>query len=99
MGLHRVRKGLDLPIQGQPKQEIDEAQAPGRVAVLAEDYVGMKPTMFVSVGDSVRRGQVLFEDKKAPGVRFTSPAGRHSDRNQPWRPKGLAVGRAPAGRY
>ncbi len=75
MGLHRVRKGLDLPIQGRPTQEIDEARAPGRVAILAEDYIGMKPTMFVSVGDSIRRGQALFEDKKAPGVRYTSPAG------------------------
>lgn len=35
----------------------------------------MKPTMFVAVGDAVRRGQVLFEDKKAPGVRYTAPAG------------------------
>lgn len=35
----------------------------------------MKPTMFAAVGDAVRRGQVLFEDKKAPGVRYTAPAG------------------------
>ena len=75
MGVHRIRKGLDLPIQGSPAQEIDQAQAPGRVAILAEDYVGMKPTMFVSAGDSVRRGQSLFEDKKTPGVRYTAPGG------------------------
>ena len=30
--------------------------------------------MQVSVGDDVRRGQVLFEDKKLPGVRHTAPA-------------------------
>ena len=33
--------------------------------------------MHVTVGDDVRRGQLLFEDKKSPGVRFTAPgAGR-----------------------
>jgi Na+-transporting NADH:ubiquinone oxidoreductase subunit A len=30
--------------------------------------------MLVSVGDSVELGQPLFEDKKTPGVLFTSPA-------------------------
>ena len=29
--------------------------------------------MHVAVGDDVCRGQVLFEDKKTPGVRFTAP--------------------------
>lgn len=75
MGLHRIRKGLDLPIEGRPEQQIDQASTPGQVALLADDYVGMKPTMFVAAGDSVRRGQVLFEDKKTPGVRYTAPAG------------------------
>ncbi len=75
MGLHKIRKGLDLPIGGRPAQQIGPAPAPARVALLAEDYVGMKPTMLVGVGDSVRRGQALFEDKKTPGVRYTAPAG------------------------
>ncbi len=30
--------------------------------------------MHVSVGDDVRRGQVVFEDKHTPGVRHTAPA-------------------------
>ncbi len=74
MGLHRIKKGLDLPIAGEPQQRIHQAAQPTRVALLADDYVGMKPTMHVSVGDDVRRGQVLFEDKKTPGVRYTAPA-------------------------
>jgi Na+-transporting NADH:ubiquinone oxidoreductase subunit A len=35
----------------------------------------MKPTMLVEEGDRVKLGQALFEDKKNPGVIFTSPAG------------------------
>jgi hypothetical protein len=34
----------------------------------------MKPKMEAKVGDKVQRGQLLFEDRKAPGVRFTAPA-------------------------
>jgi Na+-transporting NADH:ubiquinone oxidoreductase subunit A len=42
--------------------------------VLGEEYIGMRPTMMVVVGDEVKKGQALFEDKKNPGVMFTSPA-------------------------
>lgn len=52
----------------------ERASVPRHVAVLASDYVGLRPTMHVEVGDDVRRGQSLFEDKKTPGVRYTAPA-------------------------
>ena len=75
MGRHRVRKGLNIPIAGEPEQRIDQAPPVARVALLADDYVGMRPTMHVVEGDEVKRGQLLFEDKKTPGVRFTAPGG------------------------
>jgi Na+-transporting NADH:ubiquinone oxidoreductase subunit A len=74
MALHVIRKGLDLPIEGQPAQQIDAGRAVTRVAVLADDYIGMKPRMEVAPGDEVRRGSLLFEDFKRPGVMHTSPA-------------------------
>lgn len=74
MAVHTIRKGLNLPIAGDPEQVIDGTRAPKRVAVLADDYIGLRPTMFVQAGDAVTRGQALFEDKKNPGVIFTSPA-------------------------
>jgi Na+-transporting NADH:ubiquinone oxidoreductase subunit A len=73
MGLHVIKKGLDLPITGDPDQTVDTPGGVHRVALVAEDYVGMKPTFFVQAGDAVRRGQALFEDKKRPGVLHTSP--------------------------
>lgn len=69
-----IKKGLDLPITGSPKQEIENGNTVKSVAILGTDYVGMKPTMLVSEGDKVKLGQVLFSDKKNPGVNFTSPA-------------------------
>ncbi len=70
----QLRKGLDLPIAGVPEQRIDPGPAVRRVALVAADYVGMKPTMQVKPGDRVKRGSLLFDDKKTLGVRYTSPA-------------------------
>ncbi len=73
MPVNKIKKGLDLPITGQPDQNVSAARPVLRVALLAADYIGMKPTMLVKVGDAVKRGQPLFEDKKTPGVVYTSP--------------------------
>ncbi|MBB1200520.1 Na(+)-translocating NADH-quinone reductase subunit A [Enterobacteriaceae bacterium 89] len=70
----KITKGLNLPIAGTPSQQIAEGAAVTRVAVLGDDYIGMRPSMAVQEGDRVSKGQVLFEDKKNPGVRFTAPA-------------------------
>lgn len=68
-----IKKGLDLPIAGTPSQVINDGKAITKVALLGEEYVGMRPSMHVRVGDDVKKAQVLFEDKKNPGVKFTSP--------------------------
>ncbi|MFH7565479.1 MULTISPECIES: Na(+)-translocating NADH-quinone reductase subunit A [Oceanimonas] len=69
-----IKKGLDLPIAGAPEQVIYDGPSIKRVATLGEEYVGMRPTMHVKVEDRVKKGQILFEDKKNPGVKFTAPA-------------------------
>ena len=68
-----IKRGLDLPISGKPVQKVELAKLVTRVGLVGDDYIGMKPTMMVSEGDSVKLGQPLFEDKKNPGVLFTSP--------------------------
>ena len=68
-----IKESLDLPITGAPKQTIEEGNQVSSVAILGMDYVGMKPKMLVAVGDKVKLGQALFEDKKNPGVIFTAP--------------------------
>ena len=69
-----IKKGLDLPIAGKPEQVIHNGNTVTEVALLGEEYVGMRPSMKVREGDVVKKGQVLFEDKKNPGVIFTAPA-------------------------
>ena len=74
MGRHTIEKGLRLPALGEPVQTVEPARMARQVALLADDYGGVRPSMRVTLGDDVRRGQLLFEDKKRPGVRFTAPA-------------------------
>ncbi|MGE8362088.1 Na(+)-translocating NADH-quinone reductase subunit A [Pseudomonas sp.] len=69
----KIKHGLDLPITGAPVQRIEAARPVRSVAVIGFDYHGMKPTMEVQVGDRVKLGQVLFSDKKLPGVNYTAP--------------------------
>ena len=71
----KTTKGLNLPVSGTPDPVIADTPNVTSVSLLGNDFVGMKPTMMVKVGDIVKRGTKLFEDKKNPGVYFTSPAG------------------------
>ena len=71
----KIKRGLDIPLAGAPSAEIESAPATRAVVLLGGDYHGMKPTMAVQVGDVVKRGDLLFTDKKCEGVRYTAPAG------------------------
>ena len=62
----KIRKGLDLPIAGAPVQAIQDGPNIQHVALLGEEYVGMRPSMLVQEGDTVKKGRALFEDKKTP---------------------------------
>ena len=71
----KIKKGLDIPISGSPEDKISDSKKPRSVGLIGSDYHGMKPAMLVKEGDRVKIGQPLFEDKKNPGVVFTSPGG------------------------
>lgn len=73
MGLHLIKKGLNIPLNGKPEQKISGEKYSTTYALLGSDYIGMKPTMIVNEGDVVKTGQLLFTDKKMPEVGYTSP--------------------------
>ncbi|HQV34327.1 MAG TPA: NADH:ubiquinone reductase (Na(+)-transporting) subunit A, partial [Calditrichia bacterium] len=75
MGQTKIKRGLNLPISGGPDQKIEAGKPVTRVALLGDDYIGMKPTMLVKEGDSVKLGQPVFTDKKMPAVAYTAPGG------------------------
>lgn len=74
MPVHRFTKGLDVPLAGAPATTLETAQPVRRVGLLASDSIDLKPTLLVREGDPVLRGTPIYEDKKNPGVRYTSPA-------------------------
>ena len=70
----KTKKGLNLPISGNPSTEVDSSTAINSIAVLGSNYVGLKPTMMVDEGDAVFSGQKLFENKRNPGTFVTAPS-------------------------
>ncbi len=70
-----IKKGMDLPIMGEPQQQITNFNANiSRFALVADDYLGLKPKMLVQEGDEVKIGQPLFVHKLNDTVQFVSPA-------------------------
>ena len=69
----KIKKGLDIPLAGEPEQSVSPGNEVRSVAVLGPDCIGLKAGMEVREGERVRLGQVLFRDKQNAGVVFTSP--------------------------
>ena len=59
-----IKKGLDVPVVGAPQQVIHDGPSIKTVATLGEEFVGMRPTMFVKVGDSVKKVRHFLKIKR-----------------------------------
>ena len=70
----RVRRGLDLPVQGAPRQEISEGPAIRHVGIVGRDYPGMKLGPTVEVGDRVALGEPVLRDRGDARIVCTAPA-------------------------
>ncbi len=68
----KIKKGLDIPIAGEPAQEIIELSEPKQVAAYQE-FDGLKAKLLVKEGDIVSPGTPLFLDKKRPQLQFCAP--------------------------
>lgn len=77
MAVHSVSRGLDLPIAGAPEQRIEQARAASQVALLPSDLPSLRPRLLVQVGDEVRAGQAVYQDRKQDAIKVVAPvAGR-----------------------
>lgn len=77
MKLHKLSKGLDLPIAGAPRPELENASQVTTVGLLGDDYIDLKPRIAVSEGDAVVPGTPVMFDKNMPEAQIVSPvAGR-----------------------
>ncbi|NOD47536.1 MULTISPECIES: Na(+)-translocating NADH-quinone reductase subunit A [unclassified Ruegeria] len=73
MQTFKLKKGLDLPVEGAPDQTIHPGPEYKTVGVLGGDYIGLKPKMLVQEGDAVQRGAPLFCHKDAPDAMMVAP--------------------------
>ena len=71
----KVTNGLDLPIDGEPTEEIDSLESPTHVALDLTPFDLTKFRLLVQVGDQVKIGDPLVEDKKFAGRNWCSPGG------------------------
>lgn len=71
----KIKKGLDLPIGGEPLKEVIDARSIERYAVKPTDFVGFTPRLLVAEGDTVCAGQPLMEDKNDARLTLPSPVG------------------------
>lgn len=71
----KIKKGLNLPISGSPEQTITDGPTLQTVALIGDDYRGLKrlPTLLVQEGDRVKLGQPLSQGKVYSEVRATAP--------------------------
>ncbi|NGX41734.1 MAG: Na(+)-translocating NADH-quinone reductase subunit A [Chlamydiae bacterium] len=72
----KVKKGLDIPIKGKPKGNIQtlSGSPPKQIALNLDPFGGTRFRLLAKRGDAVKIGQPLAEDKLAEGRVFASPA-------------------------
>ncbi len=75
MANFKIKKGFDVKVLGKPKAEIEEYANQQLFAVYPSEFEGIKPRLKVQAGDTVKRGDVLFENKKNERMVFRSPCG------------------------
>ncbi len=72
--------------------DFSRASGEARRATRRRVHVGMRPAMAVKEGDRVKKGQILFEDKKDPWRLLYRPGERDRQRDPPRRTARVAVG-------
>lgn len=87
-----LRKGLNLPISGAARPEIDETKTITSVGIIGADYIDLKPRITVAEGDLVSVGTPLMADKTMEEAKVVSPiAGRVTGINRGARRKLISI--------
>jgi len=68
-----IKKGLNIPLQGESIKKISSFKRPTKFAIQPTNFYGLTPKLSVKVGDSVLAGDPLFFDKNQEQIKFTAP--------------------------
>jgi len=69
----KLRKGLDINLQGKAEEKKIQLKSNGKYALVPDDFEGVTPKVVVKEGDKVKAGDTLFVNKQYPEVKFASP--------------------------
>lgn len=79
----KISKGLDIPIAGKPiadpqylrtSGDAETRDSPKQLALNVEEF-DLKFHLLAKIGDRVKLGEPILQDKKHPGCLFVSPGG------------------------
>lgn len=70
-----VKKGLDIPFAGKPEGSPQHLPKPSQIALNLDPFDDLRFKVHAKVGESIKIGQPLVENKAVPGQMFVSPAG------------------------
>ena len=73
MAEFKFKKGYDIPIVGEPEEKMQQVPAPKKVAVLPQEFRGIKPKLLVREGDAVKRGTPVIADKQKMEIVLVAP--------------------------
>lgn len=69
----KLRKGLDIRLLGEAEKVKTDLELPKTVSLKPSDFHGMTPKMVVKVGDRVKAGDIVFNDKYNDSVKYAAP--------------------------
>ncbi len=69
-----LKKGLNIPLKGEAKKEINTYNPTNSFAIYPKDFHGITPKLTCKEGDEVFLGQPLFYSKSNPEIMFVSPS-------------------------
>ncbi|MCB1066965.1 MAG: NADH:ubiquinone reductase (Na(+)-transporting) subunit A [Simkania sp.] len=70
----RIKRGLDIPLKGNPQGSMQRLSAPTLAFLDLDDFYFLRFSLLKKPGDKVLIGEPLLEDKSCPGRVFVSPA-------------------------
>ena len=71
--LFKLRKGLDINLQGKAEKKKLKLKSNGKYALLPDCFEGVVPKVVVKEGDKVKAGDALFINKNCQEMKFASP--------------------------
>lgn len=69
----RLRKGLNIPLEGDAQTHITKRISPDKIALKPTDFKALNAKLLVKEGDLVKAGTPIFTDKSRPYINYCSP--------------------------